>query len=123
MVEALDGLHETDVALLDEVDERQPAAVVAAGNRHHETQVRGDEAVLRSLLRFLRAAHVLQVPLERGGHADVITDDVTLVREVTGEAVHRAVRLLDEETVAVELAHLGRKLVAEVLPTCLLSLV
>jgi hypothetical protein len=39
-VEALDGLHQADVAFLDQVAERQAVAVVAAGDVHDETQVR-----------------------------------------------------------------------------------
>ena len=65
---------------------------------------------------------MLQVPLERGGHPDVVADDVALVREVTGEPVHGAVGLLDEEAVAVELAHLRRELQREVVPPRLLTL-
>jgi hypothetical protein len=122
VVEALDSLHQADVALLDEVDQRKPAAVVTASDRNHQTQIRGDEAVLSPLLRLLCDAHLLEVPLERRGHADVITDDVTLVREVAGETVHRAVRLLDEETVAIELAHLGRELETKVVPADFLAL-
>src|SRR5882724_4334589 len=39
-IEALDRLHEADVALLDEVTDRQSVAAVAARNVHHEPQVR-----------------------------------------------------------------------------------
>jgi len=39
-IEALDGLHEADVAFLDEVSHRQPIAAVAARDVHHEPQVR-----------------------------------------------------------------------------------
>ncbi len=46
VVEALDRLHQADVALLDQVDERQPAAVVAARDAHDEAQVRLHELVL-----------------------------------------------------------------------------
>ena len=39
-VEALHGLHQADVAFLDQVRVRQPIAEVAAGDRHHQPQVR-----------------------------------------------------------------------------------
>jgi formylmethanofuran dehydrogenase subunit E-like metal-binding protein len=42
-IEALHGLHETDIAFLDEVTQRQTVARVALGNVHYETQVRHDE--------------------------------------------------------------------------------
>jgi hypothetical protein len=38
-VEALDGLHQADIAFLDQVAVRQPIAQVLAGNRDHEAQV------------------------------------------------------------------------------------
>ncbi len=38
-VEALHGLHEADVAFLDQVAQGQAIAHVAAGHVHHETQV------------------------------------------------------------------------------------
>jgi hypothetical protein len=39
-VEALHGLHQADVAFLDQVAVRQAVAQVLAGNGHHEAQVR-----------------------------------------------------------------------------------
>jgi hypothetical protein len=39
-VEALDGLHQADVAFLDQVALRQPVAQVLARDRHHQAQVR-----------------------------------------------------------------------------------
>ena len=43
VVELLDRPHQAEVALLDEVEERHPGALVALGDRHHEAQVRLDE--------------------------------------------------------------------------------
>ncbi len=80
VVEALDGLHQADVALLDEVDERAAGRGCSGGQSTPRDAGRRDEAVsFARCCAFLRAAHVLQVPLERGRHADVVTDDVTLV--------------------------------------------
>ena len=73
-------------------------------------------------MRFLRAAHVLQVALEHRGHAHVVAHDVPLVREITREAVDRSVGLLDVEPIAVELPHLGRERKTEVVPARLLTL-
>ena len=39
-IEALDRLHQADVAFLDQVAQLQAVAVVAAGHVHDETQVR-----------------------------------------------------------------------------------
>jgi hypothetical protein len=39
-VEALDGLHQADVAFLDQVAVRQAVAQVLARDRHHQAQVR-----------------------------------------------------------------------------------
>src|SRR5438105_380754 len=50
VIEALDGLHEADVALLDEIDERQPAAVVTASDRNDEAEIGLHEAVFRVVL-------------------------------------------------------------------------
>ena len=44
-VEALHGLHQADVAFLDEVRDLQPVALVAARHVHHETQVREHQAL------------------------------------------------------------------------------
>ena len=43
----LDGAHEADVALLDEVEEEHAAADVALRDRHHETQVGLDQLAAR----------------------------------------------------------------------------
>jgi hypothetical protein len=42
-IEALDGLHEAYVALLDQVSHRQPVPAVAAGDVHYESQMRKNE--------------------------------------------------------------------------------
>jgi hypothetical protein len=49
VIEPLDGLHQADVALLNEVDEREATAIVAASDGHHESEVRLDELVLYDL--------------------------------------------------------------------------
>ena len=52
----------------------------------------------------------------------MVAHDVALVGEVAGKPVHGSVRLLDEETVAIELAHLGRERKTKVVPARLLPL-
>ena len=44
-IEALDGLHQADIAFLDQVGMRKPIAQVAARDRHHQTQVRHDQGL------------------------------------------------------------------------------
>ena len=56
-IEALHGLHESDVALLDEVGMRQAVAEIAARERHHEPQVRKHE-----LPRSLEIALLAKAP-------------------------------------------------------------
>ena len=54
-VELLDGAHEPERALLDEVEERQAAAAVALGDRDDEAQVGLDHLLLRGLVAELDA--------------------------------------------------------------------
>ncbi len=42
-VEALDGLHQADIAFLDQVGMRQAVAEIVTGDRHHQPQVRQHE--------------------------------------------------------------------------------
>jgi hypothetical protein len=53
-VETLHGLHQADVAFLDQVGVRQAVAEVAARNRHHQAQVREHE--------FLRGVEIVRIP-------------------------------------------------------------
>ena len=52
-VVALDGLHEADVPLLDQVEEAEAAAGIAAGDRDDKTQVRLDQAPAGALIATL----------------------------------------------------------------------
>src|SRR5262245_9419128 len=47
MVELLHRSHEAEVPLLDEIEQSQPARLVAAGDRHEEAQVGLDEPAAR----------------------------------------------------------------------------
>src|SRR5688572_33475384 len=47
VIEAIDGLHQADVALLDQVLERHVAVVETPSNRDDEAEVGLDERVLR----------------------------------------------------------------------------
>ena len=51
----LDGAHEADVALLDEIEEEHAAADVALRDRHHETQVGLDQLAARGRVVALDA--------------------------------------------------------------------
>ncbi|CFP68372.1 Uncharacterised protein [Bordetella pertussis] len=58
-VEALDGLHQADIAFLDQVGVRQAVTQVLARHRHHQTQVRHDQ-----FARGLEVAFVAQAARE-----------------------------------------------------------
>ena len=58
----VDRLHQTDVAFLDQIEERESASEVALRNRHDETQVPLDELALRlddGLFLFAHACELL----------------------------------------------------------------
>ena len=46
-VEALDRLHQTDIAFLDQIGVRQTVAKVAAGDRNHQAQMRKNKLACR----------------------------------------------------------------------------
>jgi hypothetical protein len=54
-VELLDRADQAEVALLDEVEQRETAARVALGDRNHETEIRLDQVVLRKHVVLLDA--------------------------------------------------------------------
>ena len=54
-LELVDRLHQADVALLDQVQELQPAVRVLLGDRDHEAQVRLDQLALRAVGLLARA--------------------------------------------------------------------
>ena len=56
-VELFDGVHQAQVALLDEIQQRQPGGLILLGNRDDQPQVRLDEGALGVLA-------TLQVALE-----------------------------------------------------------
>src|ERR687897_2550349 len=66
-VELLDGVHQPEVALLDEVEQRQPRRLVLLGDGDDESEVRLHELALRLLTMAGGAA---QIALLRGGHLD-----------------------------------------------------
>jgi hypothetical protein len=64
VVEAVDRLHQADVALLDQVLQRHATVVEAAGDRHHEAQVGLHERVLGVAQVAARRCAPLEVGLE-----------------------------------------------------------
>ena len=54
-VEALDAFHQTDIALVDEVEQWQAQPVVIAGDLHHQPQVGLDHVLSRLLVAFFDA--------------------------------------------------------------------
>ena len=93
VIEALDRLHEADVALLDQVDQRQAAAVVAPRDRDDEAQVRLDEAVLRVVLADVGRLDLLDVTAVRRRLFDersrlgLVVFEVTLLHDVARDAI------------------------------------
>src|SRR5690606_3456424 len=65
VIEALDGLHEADVAFLDQVDERKATAVVAPRDRNDEAEVRLHELVLDVFAPARSLRDRVEVLLER----------------------------------------------------------
>ncbi|GAB6041007.1 hypothetical protein JCM17961_16810 [Endothiovibrio diazotrophicus] len=79
-IEALDRLHQADVALLHQIVERQAVAGVAAGDVNNETQM-GHHQAARRLQILLVAQLAAQLTLLPGvedrdavGHLDVLVD-------------------------------------------------
>ena len=70
-VEALDGLHEADVPLLDQVTDRQSVPGVAARDVHHEAQVREHELTRRGEVSGLAEALAERALLFAREHGDV----------------------------------------------------
>ena len=86
VVELLDGANETEVPLLDEVEERHLGTRVVAGDGHDESQVRLDELALRRFVAQVLAAG--QLALLPGRQQAPVADlaDVELQRIVGGRA-------------------------------------
>ena len=70
VVEAFDGLHQADIALLNQVNQGQPAAIVAPSNAHHEPQIGLYETVLGFALAKISPASPIYVSLVRGSLGD-----------------------------------------------------
>ena len=64
-VEALDGLHQADVAFADQVQQRQADAFVVAGDLHHQAQVGLDHLLAGLLVALLDAGGQLDFLLRR----------------------------------------------------------
>ena len=56
-LEAVDRLHQADVAFLDQIEQRQAAIRVALGDRHHQPQVGFEQLALGLADHFLLLAH------------------------------------------------------------------
>src|SRR5262245_51156398 len=89
IVVALDGLHEANVPLLDEVCERKTAMVEPSSDRDHQAQISLHELVLRRL----------EPEGEAGNGPDVIPESLGRRRErnspLEGEALRGATDPLD----------------------------
>ena len=65
VVELLDGTHQAEVPLLDEIEERNVGARVVASDGHDEAEVRLDQLLLRRLVAGVLAARELALLLAR----------------------------------------------------------
>ena len=63
-LEFIDGLHQPDVALLDQVQELKSAVVVLFGNRDHEAKIRFDQLTLGVLCADRRRVYDIEHALE-----------------------------------------------------------
>ncbi len=54
-VKTFHGLHQADIALGDQIEQRQPEIVVIVGNFHHEPQIRADHVRARLFVALLDA--------------------------------------------------------------------
>ena len=86
-VELLDRVHQPEVALLDEVEQRQARRLVFLGDRHHQAEVRLNEGALGLQAPALLAAQIPAAVIgERagGGLLEILAGrrpDLNLLRE------------------------------------------
>src|SRR5215471_8507855 len=92
VLELLDRLHETDVALLDEVEKLEPAVRVLLGDRDDEAQVRDDQLVLGLVGLLLALAD----------HAERLLDVLVRDAELLLELAERLLVLGDAAPVEVD---------------------
>ena len=67
VIELVDGLHQAEIALLDEVEDLESAVRIALGDRHHEPEVCLDELLLGRIRLRLAPLDDLQGALQLGG--------------------------------------------------------
>ena len=94
VVELLDGAHEAEVPLLDEVEERHIGAPVVAGDGHDEAEVRLDQAHPRGVVAGVLAARELPLLFARQQRPGADLADVGLERVCGGNRL--GARLRDE---------------------------
>jgi len=73
-LEAVDGLHQAEVAFGDEIENRQAAVVVIGGDFHHEAEIRFDHQLAGRLLAAANATSEFDLlgPVEKGGLTDAL---------------------------------------------------
>src|SRR5262245_18944185 len=106
----LDGLHQAGVALLDEVQEREPAVAVLLGDRDHQAQVAARELALGFLVLLEVHLDLVQAPLEALGGLERHELELgeALAQLACGVAV--GLRALEREQLALDRAHLAEVL-------------
>ncbi len=63
-LEPVDALHQTEIPLLDQVDQREPLSDVASRNGHDQPQVRDRQLPLRGADGLLVLQHLREAPFE-----------------------------------------------------------
>src|SRR3954452_10447325 len=92
-VELLGGTDQAEHALLDQVAEREPVALVLAGHRHDQPQVRVDHPVLGVDVALLDA--LCELDLLGGGEQRVLTHGVAeQLQRIGGDVLDLVLRLL-----------------------------
>src|SRR5204863_3689203 len=104
--ELLRGADQAEHALLDEVAQREAMALVLAGHRHHEPQVRVDHAVLRGHVALLDALGQLDLLRSREERvlAGLVEEELERVHRGVGHGVRRLLLRIDAARVVVAAA-------------------
>ena len=103
-VEALDGLHQPDVALADQVEQRQAEVLVVHRDLHDETQVGLDHVVAGGLVAAADALGEGDLLLDRqkGSLADLLEVELEVAALRAGRGASSRLGLFEERGRGVE---------------------
>ena len=83
-IETLDGLHQADVAFLDQIGLGQPIAGITAGDMHHEAQMRHDQTPRGFEITLFVEAEPQLALLLGGQHGNAIDGLNVAIQVMTG---------------------------------------